>query len=329
MYFHNRLSIENTAHRALWSVWVMSFLFFTIVACGQEKQVAQHEPLPVAQSLNGKPLYPPKESPASYQHKDSLLRIAESNYQTDSTNLNNIIWYGRRLAYLSRYPEAIDVFSRGLKKHPDSPELLRHRGHRYITTRHFDEAITDLTRAAAQVQGRAIEPEPDGVQNNRNIPLSNLQFNIWYHLGLAYYLKGDYPHAEEAYTACMQYSLNPDLVCATVDWYYMTLMRLGKDKEATALLDIITPDMEVIENQGYYQRLLMYKGLVAPEGLMRFDEITPANELTVVTQGYGVAFYLSMHGQKEKANKILDQILNTSYWPAFGYLAAEADRYRK
>ena len=73
----------------------------------------------------------------------------------------------------------------------------------------------------------------------------------------------------------------------------------------------------------------MYKGIIAPEMLMGFDDVTKENELTVVTQGYGVAFYLRMRGNKEKSQKILEQIIKTSYWPAFGYIAAEADLNRK
>jgi len=41
--------------------------------------------------------------------------------------------------------------------------------------------------------------EPDGLPNAKNIPISTLKGNIWYHLGLAYYLKGDFENALWAY----------------------------------------------------------------------------------------------------------------------------------
>lgn len=39
---------------------------------------------------------------------------AAADYQADPGDEDAIIWYGRRLAYLSRYNDAIEVYSRGL-----------------------------------------------------------------------------------------------------------------------------------------------------------------------------------------------------------------------
>jgi tetratricopeptide (TPR) repeat protein len=301
-------------------------IFFNCCAPNQETSTREE---PAGYSLDSKPLYSPQESVESRYRKDSLLLIAKTNYLKDSVKLDNIIWYGRRLAYLSRYPEAISVYTRGLAAHPGAPELLRHRGHRFISIRKFDDAIADLTKAAMTTRGRVVETEPDGIPNRLNIPLSNLQFNIWYHLGLAYYLNGDYDRAAIAYDSCMRYSINPDLLCATTDWYYMALMRSGRKEDAAALLRAISPDIEVIENDGYLQRLMMYQGRIRPDSLLQFDRITEENELNVVTQGYGVSFYLEQQGDTMRAREIRDRILETSYWSAFGYIAAEADKFRR
>lgn len=283
--------------------------------------------VPEAYALDGTPLFPPPESEASLRHRDSLLAIAQADFMRDSHDLNNIIWYGRRLAYLSRYHEAIAVFSNGMERHRNAPELLRHRGHRYITTRQFGGAIEDFIAAAEAVAGRPVEIEPDGIPNALNIPLSSLQFNIWYHLGLAYYLNGDYERAAIKYDSCMLYSTNPDLLCATTDWFYMTLMRLGRTDEAATLLDAITPELEIIENDAYHKRLLMYKGHLPPDGLIDFDALNEDNAIQIVTQGYGVANYFLMQGDTARAAALIDEILATPYWAAFGYIAAEADKY--
>jgi hypothetical protein len=52
--------------------------------------------------------------------------------------------------------------------------------------------------------------EPDGLPNARNIPTSTLQSNIWYHLGLAHYLRHDFDRALDAYRKCLAVSKNPD-----------------------------------------------------------------------------------------------------------------------
>ncbi len=199
-------------------IFAMTLIVF--LSCKPPAQ-EQATAVPAAYALDGTPLFLPPESEASLRHKDSLLAVAYADFARDPHGLDNIIWYGRRLAYLSRYHEAIAVFSNGMEHHPGAPELLRHRGHRYISTRQFGGAIADFIAAAAAAADLPVEIEPDGIPNARNIPLSSLQFNIWYHLGLAYYLTGDYGRAAIAYDSCMRYSTNPDLLCATTDWYYI------------------------------------------------------------------------------------------------------------
>ncbi len=288
----------------------------------------QQKPSPVAHALDGTPLYPPPEPAAVMAAKDTLVVLAAKKYKEDSTNLDNIIWYGRMLANAYRYPEAIAVYTKGLERFPDAPALLRHRGHRYITTRRFDAAIADLSRAAMLIKGKPVELEQDITPNQFNTPLTTLQFNIWYHLGLAYYLKGDNVAAAIAYDSCMHYSTDPDMLCATADWDYLTLMRLGNTAAAKQVLDTIYPGMDVLENGGYLTRLLMYKGIISPGTLVHFEDTTAQNQLTVVTQGYGVASYLMQQGDSTKGRELLREILKTQYWPAFGYIAAEADVHR-
>jgi tetratricopeptide (TPR) repeat protein len=296
----------------------------------QPKDLTATTPLPAAEatSLDGKPLYPPQESDATRRNRDSLLQLARRNYELDSNRLENILWLGRRAAYLSRYGEAIDTYTRGLEKFPDSPELYRHRGHRYISTRQFDRAIADFEKAAALAKNRPIEIEPDGIPNKINKPLSSLQFNIWYHWALAYYLKGDFKKAAQLYEENLQYSTNPDLLCATADWLYMTYRRLGEDAKAAKVLETIQPQLEIIENQSYLNRLLMYKGLKKPEELLNLDNPDPDTKLNTVTQGYGVGNWYLYNKDTARAKAIFNKVIETGYWSAFGYVAAEADLVR-
>ena len=66
------------------------------------------------------------------------LASARSRYELDPT-LANTVWYGRVLGFRYRIKEAIAVFSQGLDRFPGSFELLRQRGHRYLSTRRFAE----------------------------------------------------------------------------------------------------------------------------------------------------------------------------------------------
>ena len=308
------------------------FIFFIgLVSCknysSQEINLEKTIRSPSATSLGGVHLFPLEESEAVISRKDSLLEIAKSNYYVDSTNLENIIWYGRRTAYLYRYETAIKIYTDGLISHPEAPELFRHRGHRYISARQFDKAISDFKKAAHFARDRDIEIEPDGIPNKLDIPLSNLQFNIYYHWALAHYLKGDFENAAKLYEVCLGYSVNADLYAATTDWLYMTYRRMRNVEKASALLNSINEGMEMVENESYFKRLLMYKGLVDPIQLLDLDNHVEEAQLDIVTQGYGVGNWYLYNGEAEKARDIFSKILESQYWPAFGYIAAEAEMH--
>ena len=301
------------------------FLIFAFSSAGFGLSLGQSKD-PEATSLFGKPLNRMSLSQEQKSQMEANLAEAKANYEEDPAALENIIWYGRRLAYLWRYQEAIEVYSLGLERHKDNYKLLRHRGHRYITIREFDKAIADLKKASTLIEGVDDEIEPDGAPNAAGKPRSTSHSNIWYHLGLAYYLKGNFDSAYKSYRQCLKFSqVNDDMLVATSDWLYMTLRRLGKEGEASAILSRVKKDMDILENSAYHQRLLMYKGQV--EALSLLDPAN-LNEMNLLTQGYGVANWYYVNGEKEKARNLLDKIVKSDYWSAFGYIAAEADLHR-
>ncbi len=283
---------------------------------------------PEATSLSGKPLVP---MPLPNRAKlEADLAQAEKDLAAKPTDADAIIWVGRRQAYLWRYQDAIATFTNGITRHPTNPRLYRHRGHRYITVRQFDRAIADFEKATSLIKGTQDEIEADGAPNPAGKPRSTLHFNIWYHLGLAYYLTGDYSKAHNAYVECMKVSNNDDSVTATSDWMWMTLMRLDRKAEAAKLLERITPKMDILENGSYHRRLLMYKGLEKPDVLLAppADADAAVAALTIATQGYGVGNYYYVTGDRAKAKEIFEKVVSGPQWAAFGYIAAEADLVR-
>lgn len=233
------------------------------------------------------------------------------------------IWLGRRLAYLGYYRAALAAYTEALARHPGDARLLRHRGHRHITVRDPDGAIEDLTRAAALVEGMPDEVEPDGQPNARGIPTSTLQFNIWYHLGLAHYLRGDFEQAGRAYRECLAVSANPDALVATSYWLYLTERRLGRDSVAADVLDPITAELQVIENEAYHRLLLLFRGSASADDVLASGR--SADAIQNATVGYGVGAWLLLNGDTTRAGEVFRQILAGPQWAAFGYVAAEAE----
>jgi len=269
----------------------------------------------------------PPVSPEAAKRMEQQLADARAAYQANPNDPDAIILLGRRLAYPGRFKEAIDVFSEGIRKFPNDARFHRHRGHRYITLRRIDLAIKDFKRAASLVKGKPDELEPDGQPNARNIPTSTLQFNIWYHLGLAYYLKGDYQKALASYRECLKVSKNPDALVATTHWQYMTLRRLNRTSEANRLLNGVSTGLEIIENEGYYQLVLMYKGLAGPKSLLELVSKQPAGP-GAHSVLYGIGSWYLDNGQRNVAIAIFRKILSTDQWTSFGFIAAEADLER-
>ncbi len=303
-----------------------------LAACGSSEPApaattpapaAAPTPEPEARSVTGRPLVP-MELPADDRAKlEANLQAAEAELAKDPGSADALIWVGRRQGYLWQYKNAIATFSKGIEAFPTDARFYRHRGHRNITVRNFDGAVADFEKAVSLIAGTKDEIEPDGAPNAAGQPRSTLHFNIWYHLGLAYYLKGDFANASRAYDECMKVSDNDDSVTATSDWQWMTYMRTGDKAKAAKVLERITPKMDILENGSYHRRLLMYKGLEKPEALL---DTTNADDLTIATQGYGVGNYYFVTGDPAKAKEIFDKVLAGKQWAAFGYIAAEVDR---
>lgn len=246
---------------------------------------------------------------------------AKQDFATEPTNADNIIWYGRRTAYLGRYEEAIEIYSNGIKLLPNEPRLYRHRGHRYISIRKFDEAIKDLEKAGQLIEGKENETEPDGMPNAQNIPVSTLHGNIWYHLGLAYYLIHDYNKAYDAYLKCRESGSNPDNIVSSTHWLYMIQRRLGNEELANQMLDPIQEGAIIIENGDYYNLCRFYKGFMPMDSFNLAEEDSPSSDAIK----YGLANWYFYNGEKEASKKMFDDIVDGNSWTSFGYIAAESD----
>ncbi|HUG42095.1 MAG TPA: tetratricopeptide repeat protein [Longimicrobiales bacterium] len=280
---------------------------------------------PEATSLLGEPLFPLLPDSAERVRMLAQLDSAEAAYEADPQDPDALVWLGRRLAYLGRYRGAIDVFTEGIERHPDEPRLHRHRGHRFITVRELDRAIEDLEHAARLVSGQEDVVEPDGQPNAAGIPRSTLHTNIWYHLGLARYVTGDMAGAAHAFGHGLEISPNDDMRVAMADWLWLSYVRLGRAGDAAGVLEQVLADsMEIMENQAYHRRLRLYAGELSPDSLLPRD----ADPLAVATYGYGLGTWHLVRGDTTAALAVYEDLLATGYWPAFGFLAAEAELAR-
>lgn len=281
----------------------------------------------------GNPLYAPPTDDARRAALEAEIEAARTAYAGSPTE-DNAIWLGRRLAYAGKYREAIRVYTDALRAWPTSHRLLRHRGHRFITLREFDDAVADLSRAWTLVQSLPDAVEPDGqptvVDGVVIPPRSTDQTNILYHLGLAHFLKGDFARAVEIFSRRRDLpEVNDDNLVSSMHWEYIALRRLGRVNEAAELVGAVRDGMDVRENRSYYALVRLYAGLI--------DEDDPAltgrdGGAASVGIRYGLAIRrLYHHDNRAGAVESLRAIVQDhpdENWPSFGFIAAEADLAR-
>jgi len=316
-------------------LWILILgVVLMCMACGEnsldqeealgEKETIILKPVPEgaqALSLFDEPLFssiPGESTLGKYE-------AAKAEYEAQPNDADKLIWFGRWTAYKGDYRESIRIYSDGIRKFPEDARIYRHRGHRYISIREFDRAIQDFEKAVSLIEGTKDQIEPDGQPNAQNIPISSLHTNIWYHLGLAYYLKHDLENALRIYRKRIEASQNDDNVVSTVHWLYMTLRLLGRNEEAEQALELIHKDMNIIENMAYHELCLFYKVELSEEDIIEKNLSDSANAAVE----YGIANYYFYSGDKARAQDIYERMLKSKGWASFGYIAAEADFVRE
>jgi tetratricopeptide (TPR) repeat protein len=309
------------------SVRWASFVAAVLLAAPAAGQLPQRGIEFEALSLLGDTLRRPRLDSATRERMQAELVAARVEAAAKPNDPDALIWVGRRLGYLGRYTAAIEVFTDGIRRFPNDARMYRHRGHRYISVREFDNAIRDFNRAAQLMAGKPDEVEPDGQPNARGIPIGSLQSNVWYHLALAHYLKGDWDNAARAARSGIQQSNNPDRLVSQTHWLYMALRRAGRTSEAAAALAPIRDDFDVIENHSYYRLVKLYKSGM-PAAVMDSVLATGAGNPSDASFAYGVANWALVNGDTTRASQTFERLLSGGSWASFGYLAAEADLAR-
>lgn len=277
-------------------------LLGTAIAAAQDKSISKPE---IVSLLGVK----------QYAKADDKGEVAAAHAQVaaDPKNVERLLALGKAQAGQWRFNDAIATYTRALEIAPANANLYRQRGHRYISIRRFDLALADLKRASQ---------------------LDDDAFDIWYHLGLAHYLRGEFAEAHTAYEKCYMVAKNrsatapadkegrDDSLIAVSDWLYMTNRRLYQTAEAAKILEQITPDSKVKENKSYFTRLLFYKGLKKEDDLVNAKDV---NDGEVATVAYGVGNWHLYNGNRTKAEEYFRRIVAGKSWPSFGFIAAEVE----
>ena len=145
-----------------------------------------------AMSLSGEPLISAEPS------VNTLNNLAQARTEYEAEPIaENIIWYGHELLTQGSIAAPLRYSRRGSKSFPGTPVLPASRPSLSVHPR--VRSCHCRSGAGGGLMDGTPMVEPDGLPNAQNIPLTTTQGNVWYHLGLAYYLKQDWPRALEAF----------------------------------------------------------------------------------------------------------------------------------
>ena len=271
---------------------------------------------PVAEpgkTLTGQLLRTPAWSASTREKLELDLEIARAVFEVAPDREDSYIWLGRRLGYLGRYAEAIDVFTAGLQKFPDSYRLHRFRGRHRARNRDFDGAIADYEDGLKKMMGHPDSFEPDGLPNSRGLTISTYRGNLHYYLGQTSFATGNYRRmiTELDLSAESPIALDiPDHRLAVVFWQYLAHMKLGQVERADALLHSVPDELQLIENETYHRAIKVLQGATPPHVAE-----TDGDSLS----RFALGMRLEFDGDRSASNRVLGELVDDSalgYWPA-------------
>ncbi|MGD1889952.1 MAG: tetratricopeptide repeat protein [Cyclobacteriaceae bacterium] len=276
------------------------------------------QPIQEAVSFMGEPLYRKTVDGAIATKSDSIIQAVRAKAELTEDDYHKI-----GLAYIMTYQfrDAIDVYTEGLEQYPESFQLLRHRGHRYLNVREREKAIIDLMKADELIGDQhldVMEYNSDGSEKG------TFKFWVWYHVALYRIFNQQWEEAAEAYQVCLNNAALPNNVSGASAWLYTVYQKMGESEKAEALIAPLDENFGGDQDYIYFKRIMLYQGKITPEDLMDMDK--PIDQWTGrdMTIAYGIADWYEQQGNTEKAQEIYHNILATPHWNPWAYVVTES-----
>ena len=233
----------------------------------EKKTLSRKSTQPIV-SLLGKELFysilDDEDSIKSREKLDAMIKESLSNMEKDPKDPIHYICAGFYTWLLRDISGSLAIYDKGTTNCPDSYELYWYKTLHKTTTRDLVGAISDAECAVELIKGK-----PDhGLDirvflNPHGYYPYTINFMIWYHLGMAYYLNGDLEKAKQAYLECDNFIYGNDALAARSCWFYPVLRELGEYDQATALMTGIKDDIKIIADPGYGETSLLFKGTLS------------------------------------------------------------------
>lgn len=292
---------------------LLGFLLFFSISYAQNHDEVVRQAFAKSHTPSGIKFKPAEFSPATKIRLETDLKIAKSAFDIAPNREESFAWLGRRYGYLGMLPQAIKVFSQGLKKFPSSYKLYRYRGRHLARNYQFEQAISDYRNALDLLKKQPDSYEPNGIANDLDLTISTFKQNIPYYLGQTSMATGDY----ETVISAMNEAINVPVLFAHMEelipvtlWKYLALRKLGRHDEAQTELKAIPDQYDLIENDQYHRAVNYLKGLYERDEFLENADLIGK---------YTVAMKDHFDGDNQSAVKIWREITASAprgFWPA-------------
>ncbi len=236
------------------------------------------------------------------QRDSGPVARAQQALAADPRTVQRFIQLGVAQSGARQMREAVQTFTRALAVAPNDPLLYRWRGHRRLSVRDFDGAMADLTRGYG---------------------LDSTLYGVLYHLGVLRFVRGDFNAAADAFSRAQPRAPDGGELAGATDWLWMSLQRAGRTSEAAAML-ARRPDTLPAAN-AYVKRLRLYRGEIQPDALFAPSD---TSDVDVATLSFGLGNWYMVKGDTVRAREQFRRSIRSGGWPAFGFIASEAELAR-
>lgn len=240
-----------------------------------------------------------EEATALYakNENDKALAAYEKAISLDPSRADAHLGRCRTLARLTRHADAVAACGDAIRIDPANWEAVRDRGHYLINLNRLDAALADMEKAASMKQG---------------------DYQVDYHLGLAYFIRGDYAKAVPVWQACVKDAPETGNKVACYAWLYPSLRKAGRGDEAAQALDDALA-LGAKPDVAYMNRLMLFKGTLSEAEAAKQMEANPLQQATI---GFSIGLWHELNGRAGRAREYYEKAAASEARTAFGHVAA-------
>lgn len=274
-------------------------------------------------SLIGTSLRLPEFPAATQRRLEHDVEIARAALRIAPDRSESHFWLARRLSYLGRFCESVDVLTAAIAQFPDSYELRRYRARKLARSRQFEAALADYREGLRLMEGKPDHFEPDGLPNRLGITIGTYRGNMIYYHAQTSFAVGDYrtmlTGLQTAFDMTWPFAKN-DMIPPIAYWTYLAHRKLGEHDKARAVIAKVPAEIELIENHAYHQATMVMQGRIP------LAEAAKSKDPNIK---FAAAMEHRFAGREAEATALLREIVTENaqgHWPAEVELVAPARR---